>query len=54
LNKNRILIKLDAAIIDAGIVDLTIAHRLREKFDSILLAEKEDVFSRQVPIRNMK
>ena len=42
----------DVIVIGAGIVGLTIAHRLREKFDSILLIEKEDAFGMHVSSRN--
>ena len=44
--------KFDAVIIGAGIVGLAVAHRLREKFDSILLVEKENSFGKHVSSRN--
>jgi len=44
--------KFDAIIIGAGIVGLAIAHKLREKFDFILLVEKEDSFGKHISSRN--
>jgi L-2-hydroxyglutarate oxidase LhgO len=44
--------EFDAVIIGAGIVGLAVAHRLREKFDSILLVEKENSFGKHVSSRN--
>ena len=44
--------EFDAIIIGAGIVGLAVARRLREKFDSILLVEKEDSFGKHVSSRN--
>ncbi|MBC8256818.1 MAG: NAD(P)/FAD-dependent oxidoreductase [Candidatus Marinimicrobia bacterium] len=42
----------DAIIIGAGIVGLAVADKLREKFDSILLVEKENSYGKHVSSRN--
>ena len=44
--------KFDAIIIGAGIVGLAVADKLREKFDSILLVEKENSYGKHVSSRN--
>ena len=44
--------KFDAIIIGAGIIGLSIAHKLCQHFDNILLIEKEKTFGSHVSSRN--
>jgi L-2-hydroxyglutarate oxidase LhgO len=44
--------EFDVIIIDAGIVGLAIAHRLSQKYENVLLIEKEESFGRHTSSRN--